>query len=58
MKNLETFHERATKLGGLSEKMGAIEKRPWGEVSFYMKDPFGNPLCFVDETTLFTSRNR
>ena len=58
VKNLETFHERATKLGGLSEKMGAIEKRPWGEVSFYMKDPFGNPLCFVDETTLFTGRNR
>ena len=34
--------------------MGTIEKRPWGEVSFYMKDPFGNPLSFVDETTLFT----
>ena len=58
VKNLNTFHERATKLGGLSDEMGAIEKRPWGEVSFYMKDPFGNPLCFVDETTLFTGRQR
>ena len=58
VKNLETFHERATKLGDLSEKMGAIEKRPWGEVSFYMNDPFGNPLCFVDETTLFTGHLR
>lgn len=32
----------------------AIETRPWGERSFYAKDPFGNPLCFVDSTTLFT----
>jgi uncharacterized glyoxalase superfamily protein PhnB len=31
-----------------------IEIRPWGERSFYARDPFGNPLCFVDETTLFT----
>ena len=51
---LEPFHERASVLGGLSEDMGAIEKRPWGEVSFYMRDPFGNPLCFVDEKTVFT----
>ena len=52
--DLESVHARATALGGLSEHMGTIEKRPWGEVSFYMKDPFGNPLCFVDEKTLFT----
>ena len=31
-----------------------IETRPWGERSFYAKDPFGNPICFVDEKTLFT----
>jgi predicted enzyme related to lactoylglutathione lyase len=36
--------------------LGRIEKRPWGERSFYVSDPFGNPLCFVDETTLFTGR--
>jgi len=34
--------------------MGRIETRPWGERSFYMKDLFGNPLCFVDEQTVFT----
>jgi len=34
----------------------APEHRPWGEVSFYGNDPFGNPLCFVDEETLFTGR--
>lgn len=28
--------------------------RPWGERSFYCRDPFGNGLCFVDEKTLFT----
>jgi predicted enzyme related to lactoylglutathione lyase len=32
----------------------AIETRPWGERSFYAKDPFGNPLCFVDESTVFS----
>lgn len=58
VRDLETFHERATKLDGLDEEMGAIERRPWGEVSFYMKDPFGNPLCFVDETTLFTGSSQ
>ena len=31
-----------------------IVVRPWGERSFYARDPFGNGLCFVDETTLFT----
>ncbi len=35
-------------------KMGVIEKRPWGEVSFYIKDPFGNGICFVDRKTVFT----
>jgi len=34
--------------------LGRIEKRPWGERSVYVADPFGNPLCFVDERTLFT----
>lgn len=32
----------------------AIETRRWGERSFYAKDPFGNPLCFVDESTVFS----
>jgi catechol 2,3-dioxygenase-like lactoylglutathione lyase family enzyme len=61
--DLEACFERARKLGGLADEtgdgglpMGAIAKRPWGERSFYMKDPFGSPLCFVDETTLFTGR--
>ncbi|HEX9760776.1 MAG TPA: VOC family protein [Candidatus Acidoferrales bacterium] len=59
--NLESVFRRAEKLGGLSAEtgdgnlpMGKIAQRPWGETSFYMKDPFGNPLCFVDRQTLFT----
>ena len=32
-----------------------IETRSWGERSFYCTDPFGNKLCFVDESTTFTS---
>ena len=34
--------------------LGEIAKRPWGEESFYIHDPFGNPLCFVSEDTVFT----
>ena len=33
---------------------GQIARRPWGERSFYVEDPFGNKLCFVDRATLFT----
>jgi catechol 2,3-dioxygenase-like lactoylglutathione lyase family enzyme len=33
---------------------GEIHTRPWGERSFYVEDPFGNKLCFVDRATAFT----
>jgi catechol 2,3-dioxygenase-like lactoylglutathione lyase family enzyme len=59
--DLEAVFARAQRIGGLSAEigdgrlpMGTIAQRPWGERSFYMQDPSGNPLCFVDETTLFT----
>ena len=61
--NLEAVFQRAEQTGGLSVEtgdgelgMGQIATRPWGERSFYMHDPFGNPLCFVDAATLFTGR--
>jgi catechol 2,3-dioxygenase-like lactoylglutathione lyase family enzyme len=60
--NLDALYERAERVGGLSAAtgdghlpMGKIARRPWGERSFYMHDPFDNPLCFVDETTIFTT---
>lgn len=36
------------------KELGEIEKMPWGEKLFYAQDPFGNPICFVDEETIFT----
>jgi catechol 2,3-dioxygenase-like lactoylglutathione lyase family enzyme len=60
VRNLETIHTRAKELGCLEDSSvhdgpaGDIVVRPWGERSFYARDPFGNGLCFVDETTLFT----
>jgi predicted enzyme related to lactoylglutathione lyase len=58
--DLEAVYERASSLDCLSSDdvhgapAGQIVKRPWGERSFYVKDPFGNKLCFVDSSTLFT----
>jgi hypothetical protein len=62
-RDLEGTHRRARELGCLSSgllhgdpanPLGEIVVRPWGERSFYANDPTGNPLCFVDERTLFT----
>lgn len=51
--NLEEVFHRAEKAGCSYLEQG-IQTRPWGERSFYAKDPFGNPICFVDESTAFT----
>ena len=34
-----------------TEEGRTIAVRPWGERSFYCRDPFGNPLCFVERGT-------
>ena len=59
--DLEAVFARARTVGGLSTvvgdgglPMGEIARRPWGERSFYMNDPFGNPICFVDAASLYT----
>lgn len=60
--DLDQVYERAKELNCLAkedvhgEDAGAIVKRPWGELSFYAEDPWGNGLCFVDESTLFTGK--
>jgi catechol 2,3-dioxygenase-like lactoylglutathione lyase family enzyme len=51
--DLEAVFDRA-KTAGCSKLDDQIALRPWGERSFYGADPFGNPICFVDESTLFT----
>ncbi|MBP7336363.1 VOC family protein [Niveispirillum sp.] len=50
--DLEGFHSRAQAAGAVTAS--GIETRPWGERSFYCRDPFGNPLCFVEAGTEFT----
>lgn len=60
VKNLEAAFERAKGLQCLSRQDvhdapgGGIVVRPWGERSFYAEDPWRNPLCFVEEGTVYT----
>jgi predicted enzyme related to lactoylglutathione lyase len=60
VKDLDVAFERAKSLGCLSRESvhdapgGGIVVRPWGERSFYAEDPWSNPLCFVEEGTVYT----
>jgi len=62
VRDLEQVYARAQELNCLSQEdvhgasAGEMVVRPWGERSFYVHDPWGNGLCFVDETTLFTGK--
>lgn len=49
--DLEGALERVRDAGGEIET--PIATMPWGERMFYAKDPFGNPISFVDQATLF-----
>ena len=61
--DLEATFRRAQEAGGRFSPdvvpevgpLGQIALRPWGERSFYLADPFGNPLCFVSRETVFTA---
>ncbi len=52
--DLDETYRRAQAAG--CRDLGEIAVQPWGERSFYARDPFGNPICFVDSQTLFTGR--
>jgi catechol 2,3-dioxygenase-like lactoylglutathione lyase family enzyme len=58
--DLDAVHARAKALDALAaydvhgEPAGAVVRRPWGERSFYVVDPWGNDLCFVADDTLYT----
>jgi catechol 2,3-dioxygenase-like lactoylglutathione lyase family enzyme len=60
VKDLDTIFKRAKTLGCLSQENvhdapgGGIVVRPWGERSFYAEDPWKNPLCFVEEGTVYS----
>ena len=49
---LEAVFERAKRLGCRLDK--GIAEMPWGERLFYTRDPFDNPICLVEDRTLFT----
>ena len=59
LRELEPAFGRAKALGCLSRESvhdapgGGIVVRPWGERSFYAEDPWKNPLCFVEEGTIY-----
>lgn len=50
--DLDATYDMIAAAGG--EITANIEYMPWGERIFYAKDPFGNPISFVDQSTLFT----
>ncbi|KAK1183902.1 VOC family protein [Streptomyces sp. NBS 14/10] len=58
--DLDAVFERAEALDCLSTELvhdapaGAIAVRPWGERSFYIQDPWDNPLCFVEDGTVYS----
>ena len=60
VRDLDAAFARARELDCLSRQEvhdapgGGIVVRPWGERSFYAEDPWSNPLCFVQEGTVYT----
>ena len=59
VKDLDAIFERAKALECLSKENvhgvsgGEISVKPWGERSFYAQDKWSNPLCFVEEGTVY-----
>jgi hypothetical protein len=60
VRDLDDIHRRAADLDALApytvhgEPAADAIQRPWNERSFYVVDPWGNDLCFVEEGTLYT----
>jgi len=49
---LETVRQRAIDAGAVPDSArGSITRQPWGECSFYARDPWGNPFCIVESGT-------
>jgi len=49
---LETVRQRAVDAGAVPDSTrGSITRQPWGEHSFYARDPWGNPFCIVASGT-------
>jgi catechol 2,3-dioxygenase-like lactoylglutathione lyase family enzyme len=60
VQQIAAVHARAKSLKALApfevhgQPASDVIERPWGERSFYVTDPWGNELCFVEEGTLYT----
>ncbi|HTQ47277.1 MAG TPA: VOC family protein [Polyangiaceae bacterium] len=58
--DVDAVHARASALKALApfkvhgQPASEVIVRPWGEKSFYVTDPWGNELCFVQDGTLYT----
>lgn len=58
--DVAAVHARAKELDALApykvhgQPANEVITRPWGEKSFYVVDPWGNDLCFVEEGSLYT----
>jgi predicted enzyme related to lactoylglutathione lyase len=58
--DIEAVHKRAKALKALApfqvhgQPAGEVIERPWRERSFYVTDPWGNEVCFVEDGTLYT----
>lgn len=59
VRDLKATFDRARELECLAERDvhgvpgGEIAVRPWGDRSFYVEDPWGNALCFVEAGTAY-----
>jgi len=60
VRDVDAVHQRAAELNALApytvhgEPAADVLVRPWGERCFYVADPWGNDLCFVEEGTLYS----
>jgi catechol 2,3-dioxygenase-like lactoylglutathione lyase family enzyme len=49
---LDQVRQRAVAGGAVPDPLrGEIDVRPWRERSFYLHDPWGNPVCLVQQGT-------
>lgn len=51
--DLNALHHNCLKMEDFQHVDEQISEQPWGERLFYANDLFGNPICFVDKTTMF-----
>lgn len=49
---LETAHKLCESAG--AKEITSIKSEPWGETMFFARDPFNNPISFVQGGTEFT----